>query len=212
MEQMLLTVLILISLGFFIQPISKRLRLVAKTKGGFHLERFSDRIVRFLKEVLFQQRVISQRPGPGFLHALVYWGFLLFMLETIHHFATAYGWHPLGEGAFHRFYGWIVALFAILVIVGITGLAFRRFVLRPDTLGKLSWSSGLVAVFIEILMITYLLSYLGLLETPSAQQTNWWIHSITLLAFLALIPHSKHLHLVLSPFTTFLKDFELVRI
>jgi Fe-S oxidoreductase len=33
----------------------------------------------------------------------------------------------------------------------------------------------------------------------------WWIHTLTLLAFLPLIPHTKHLHLVLSPVTIFLK-------
>ncbi|MCU1294362.1 MAG: putative iron-sulfur cluster binding protein [Bryobacterales bacterium] len=33
----------------------------------------------------------------------------------------------------------------------------------------------------------------------------WWIHTLTLLAFLPLIPHTKHLHLILSPLTIFLK-------
>ena len=33
----------------------------------------------------------------------------------------------------------------------------------------------------------------------------WWVHVLTLLAFLPLIPHTKHLHLVLSPLTIFLK-------
>ncbi len=33
----------------------------------------------------------------------------------------------------------------------------------------------------------------------------WWIHTLTLLAFLPLIPHTKHLHLVLSPLTIFLE-------
>ena len=34
---------------------------------------------------------------------------------------------------------------------------------------------------------------------------NWWLHTLTLLAFLPLIPHTKHLHLVLSPVTVFLR-------
>ncbi|MBU0508091.1 4Fe-4S dicluster domain-containing protein [bacterium] len=171
-----------------------------------------ERVNRFLREVVFQQKVIVERPLSGLFHALVFWGFLLFLLETIHHFATAYGWHPLGEGSFHRAYGGIVALFAVLVVIGITGLALRRFVFRPAALGKLSWSSGVVALFIEILMLTYLLTYFNALTDPVAQRVNWWVHAVTILAFLALIPHSKHLHLVLSPLTTFYKDFELVRI
>ncbi len=33
----------------------------------------------------------------------------------------------------------------------------------------------------------------------------WWLHTLTLLVFLPLIPHTKHLHLALSPATVFLK-------
>lgn len=212
MGQVILTLLIVISLCLFFQPVWKRLRLVWRAKGRLSLDRPERRFVRFLKEVCFQSKVIGQRPLPGLSHTLVFWGFVVFLLETIHHFATAYGWYPLGHGAFHQVYGGIVALFAALVIVGITGLAFRRFVLRPEALGEFSWSSGIVTLFIWILMVTYLLRYFDLLETPTAQTANWWIHSATILAFLALIPQSKHLHLVLGPFTTFLKDFELARI
>ena len=32
----------------------------------------------------------------------------------------------------------------------------------------------------------------------------WWVHTLALLVFLPLIPHTKHLHLVLSPATIFL--------
>jgi Fe-S oxidoreductase len=32
----------------------------------------------------------------------------------------------------------------------------------------------------------------------------WWVHTLTLLAFLPIVPHTKHLHLVLSPATIFL--------
>ena len=35
-------------------------------------------------------------------------------------------------------------------------------------------------------------------------QALWWTHTLCLLVFLPLIPHTKHLHLVLSPVTVFL--------
>ncbi|MBU0692314.1 4Fe-4S dicluster domain-containing protein [bacterium] len=213
MEQLILSLLIVVSLYLFIVPVRKRLAIVSTGKKDAALDRIGERWVRFFKEVVFQSKVIKERPIPGLMHTLVFWGFCAFALETFHHFATAYGWHPLGEGAFHRIYGGFVALFAVLTSVGIIVLAFRRFVLRPEALGKkLSWSSGLVAVYIVILMVTYLLSYFNLLESPVAQKMNWWLHALVILAFLILIPHSKHLHLVLGPLTTFRKDFELARI
>jgi Fe-S oxidoreductase len=58
------------------------------------------------------------------------------------------------------------------------------------------------------LMITFLLTFR--LEAGSAAgQVNWWVHATVILVFMALIPASKHLHLVLSPITVFLKSPEL---
>jgi Fe-S oxidoreductase len=41
-------------------------------------------------------------------------------------------------------------------------------------------------------------------EVTTTGRTLWWIHTVALLGFLPLIPHTKHLHLVLSPATIFL--------
>src|SRR5699024_11835664 len=32
----------------------------------------------------------------------------------------------------------------------------------------------------------------------------WWIHTITLLAFLVYVPHSKHAHLIAAPINVFI--------
>ena len=59
-------------------------------------------------------------------------------------------------------YGWFAAAWAVAVLVGIVGLSIRRFVLRPQVLGGLSLSSGIVAVLIAALMVTYLLGWRAL--------------------------------------------------
>ncbi len=53
-------------------------------------------------------------------------------------------------------------------------------------------------------MITYLLRY-AVAEGSFAGKANWWIHTVALLTFLPLIPHTKHLHLILSPAAIFAK-------
>jgi Fe-S oxidoreductase len=35
---------------------------------------------------------------------------------------------------------------------------------------------------------------------------NWWVHGLVILAFLVLIPDSKHFHLLLSPLTVYLRS------
>ena len=52
-------------------------------------------------------------------------------------------------------------------------------------------------------MVTYLGAFLTV--SPGGLKTLWWTHTLALLVFLPLIPHTKHLHLVLSPLTVFLK-------
>src|SRR6185312_1389103 len=54
-----------------------------------------------------------------------------------------------------------------------------------------------------VLMITYLAAFFVTGGTPVARAV-WWIHTLTLISFLPVIPQTKHLHLVLSPFTVFL--------
>jgi Fe-S oxidoreductase len=164
------------------------------------------RVQKFVSEVLLQAKVIRERPLPGIAHAFVFWGFCAFALITIAHFAAGFGLNLLPtQYAVVRGYRYFVALFAIAVAVSIVGLAFRRLVLRPIWLGpKVSIESAYIALLIFILMGTFLLTFVAEEGSP-AGRVNWWAHTLTLLVFLPLIPHTKHLHLVLSPVTIFLK-------
>ncbi len=213
LNHIILTLAILIGLFLFVQPIWVRLQRIHRTSKGFTLDDVPRRIGRFISEVIFQSKIIKQRPFAGLMHALVFWGFIAFIPVTIDHFVRGYGGTFLGHGSVHAIITTIVAVFAVLVIIGITGLALRRYISKPAALGEVKAESGVVALFIEILMVTYLLELYVFTEPSStAAQINWWLHALTILAFLALIPRSKHLHLILSPITTFLKDFELATI
>ena len=218
-QSLVLALLILLSLVLFFLPIRQRLSIIRSVKGSFHIDHIDRRIVRWATEVLFQKKVISQRPFAGFMHALVFWGFLAFSLVSLEHFTRGFGGSFLGHGSFYHIFTRIVSVFAVLVILGITCLAVRRFVFRPPALGDhLSWESGLVALFIELLMLTYLIGiFCDGMEVESLLDpnlsflalANWWIHVVIILAFLVLIPRSKHLHLLFAPFTTFLKPLDI---
>jgi Fe-S oxidoreductase len=97
-----------------------------------------------------------------------------------------------------------VGLFAMAVAVSIAGLFVRRFFVRPVWLGKVSRESGIIAGLIFVLMATYLIEF-ALAGGSPAGKANWWIHTLALLVFLPLIPHTKHLHLILSPAAIFAK-------
>ncbi len=204
METGLFLVLLAVSAYGFWLRFGKVWRTVLRSKKDpeFRLQPAGRRVRDFVWEVLLQGTVIRQRPLPGLAHAFVFWGFCAFALVTINHFAQGIGLHFLSrDGIFGRFYFYLAAAFAVAVAVSIAGLAFRRLVLRPKWLGPVSYESGFIALLIFTLMVTYLATFwLGEDNKPL-----WWSHTLTLLIFLPLIPHTKHLHLVLSPVTVFLK-------
>jgi Fe-S oxidoreductase len=193
------------SLWLFLATVNRRLSSVFTRRLDVQLDNIPQRLWRVFVEVILQYRVVRDRPLVGILHALVVWGFLVFAWVSAEHLSLG----VLGlENATpaHNWYGAFAAACAFAVIVGIVGLTFRRFVLKPKALGKLSATSGLVAILITALMVTYLLEW-GVFPVGSAAwKVDWWMHTVSFFSILIVIPRSKHLHLLLSPITIFLRS------
>ena len=204
-ERVLLAALLAASVYLFWRRFGRVVSIIrrAKPDPGFTLAPLSRRVSDFLVEVMLQAKVIRQRPWPGLAHAFVFWGFCAFALVTLNHLAFGFG-HPFlaRQNWFGAVYFDLAALFAVAVAASIAGLALRRFAVRPPWLGEVSYESGVIALLIFVLMITYLGTFL-IRENDAGSKPLWWAHTLALLIFLPLIPNTKHLHLVLSPFTVF---------
>ena len=209
-EKIILGTGIFIAFGAFVYEIRKRGWIISKGIGNLSFSDFHLRLLRVFREVFLHERVIKDRFWPGLMHALVFWGFMVFGIVTINHFAIGFN-NPILSPKINHLYSLIVMPFSFLVLMGISFLAWRRFMIKPKALGKRSPTSALVSFFIMLLMITYMLGEFHAFETihltNTAWKINWWIHSFLILAFLFLIPRSKHLHLVLGPFNIFFKSF-----
>jgi Fe-S oxidoreductase len=205
-ERLVLVLLIIVSLALFWARFGRVFDRIRKSKpdAEFNLRPVWQRTWDFLSEVLCQAKVIRERLLPGLAHAFVFWGFCVFALVTLNHIATGLGFpmfrREQGAGAV---YWWFAFIFAVLVAVAISGLFIRRFVIRPRWLEPLSYESGVIAGLIFLLMVSYMPMW-WFPESSGEGRVLWWIHTLALLAFLPLIPHTKHLHLVLSPLTIFL--------
>src|SRR5690242_6697272 len=193
MEKLLLLLAAGLSGYAFWRGFGPVLRIIRTSRkdADFQLAPVGRRVREFLWEVVCQAKVIRERPLPGLAHALVFWGFCAFAVVTLNHLAIGFGGRLLSRGSI---YFAVAAAFAVMVAVSIAGLFVRRFLIRPKWLGQLSMESGAIALLIFILMTTYLAS----LATDT--KLLWWAHTAALLVFLPLVPHTKHLHLVLSPF------------
>ena len=189
----------------FLKTLNRRLFSLFPQHGDLPHDHIPKRLWRVFVEVVLQYRVVRDRPVVGLLHAAVVWGFLAFAWVSAQHLLL--GVRGLAKATGTRsWYGTVVAVWAFAVLVAMIGLSFRRFVLRPKPLGKLSVTSGIVAFLISALMVTYLLGW-GVFQVGSRAWTvNWWLHTITFFSLLDVIPISKHLHLVLAPITIFFRS------
>lgn len=204
-EQLLLALLIVLSATLFGWNLRRKLRVI--TAGAPERPRMDhpgERLRVALREVLVQSRVIGGRPIVGVLHAVVFFGFMLFAVETVEHFLHGFGLTLLEPllGAALPIFRLFMAAVAVLVLAAIVGLAVRRFVLVKISPDPRSWTSAVVALFIVLLMVTYLN---GIRAEPFAARANWWLHTLVILAFPHVILRSKHFHILLAPVCIFFR-------
>jgi Fe-S oxidoreductase len=192
-------------MGAFVAQMLTRFRLMAAAANNIAVTDTPARVRRFLREVVFQSRVIAAKPIVGFAHLFVFWGFVAFGLYSLGEFLYGLGIVDVTETRPFHAYKLLLVPFAVAVLAGIIVLLIRRGILRPPALGAyVSKESILIGFFIATLMITFLVDFR--VASGPAERVNWWVHMLVILMFLALIPNSKHLHLLLSPVTVFLKS------
>ena len=212
MATLALWVLVLVFFGVFAAQVATRVRLISAAPNTFAFDQPGFRIRRFLIDVIGQRQTIRERPMAGLAHAFVFWGFVAFGGYTVTEFLHGLGIVDLTDTSWFHAYRLLLTPFAVAVLGGIAYLFVRRAFLRPSALGtKVSVESLVIAGLIATLMVTFLLTW-RLDEVSTAGRVNWWLHAMVILSFLALIPASKHFHLVLSPITVLLRSPELGRL
>ena len=155
-EQIALVAFLFSGISFFLYQLLLRLKIVLKGKLDFSIEDLPKRLLRVFDEVILHKKVASgKRKSAGILHAFVMYGFIFFGLITINHFLTAFHLDIFNETVRKNYFYFFGAPWAILCTTGILGLAYRRFIIKPETLGKFSATSALVTVFITTLTVSY---------------------------------------------------------
>jgi Fe-S oxidoreductase len=230
-----------IALLVFAGIAAVRMRLLLAARPAARLDRIPERFWRTVVYGLGQRKFLGGEQPSGIMHALVFWGFLVLMLQVITLFGRAFdaGWSIPGFGADQPLgppFFLARDLLEASVIVGVIYMLYRRVVLHTPRLFGIGraerryreaphWEGILILVFILLIMLGgllydagHLVAYdihgnerdfapltagvaaaLGGLSDSAARnlsEVGWWLHCVTVLAFLCLLPLSKHFHII----------------
>ena len=216
---------VLVSGGLFAHRVRTLVSLLSDAQPVSRSGHVQRRVRNEATVVLGQSKLLS-RLGPGLAHAFIFWGFLVLlptiviaMIGVVDRTATLpwlghQGWYAL-----------LVDIFAVLVLAGVLAALWIRKVQRPRRFeGSHLGEADLILALIATIATTLLLWHatriaLGLNEWPRAwspvsyalshlfgtdhvtrvlERVFVWAHVLTILAFLAYLPRSKHLHIFIA--------------
>lgn len=150
----LIYIIMLLPIGFFLYGAYQRIKVWQLAKGEVHRnDRIGERILSFLTFTFAQRRVI-RKPLAGWMHFILFWGFIFLFIAT-GAFAVwdKTGFPPL-TGAFYVYFSSIVDIFGFLAIIGVIALAIIRYVSKPDRLNDTKPLDGWILLLIGVILVT----------------------------------------------------------
>jgi Fe-S oxidoreductase/nitrate reductase gamma subunit len=206
--------------------LSRKLALLLAGSREVELGRWGERLRGLLVFFVGQKRMFLE-PIPGIMHAMIFWGFLVFTVRSLSMVVEGLtqGWElPFMHTTLGHAYLLSKDLFAVLVLVGVAIAAWRRLVTRPERL-EYSGDAWVILGLIAALMVTDLLadgarigggapgpwawtpvsSIVGANLAGASEAglratytAAWWLHLLALYVFANYLPYSKHFHVYTS--------------
>lgn len=135
-EKILFALAVLTSLYFTWQGVKRIIENIASGQGKPNWNQVARQAAGAIFKFLTFQPVFRFRFLPSLLHSLIGWGFIAFLLINLADLIYGYtGWRMLeSTGIFGNAYRLLADIANVAILVGILGMAARRFLFRPDTL------------------------------------------------------------------------------
>ncbi|MCK5556921.1 MAG: (Fe-S)-binding protein, partial [Candidatus Hydrogenedentes bacterium] len=217
---------------YFAYAAVRLLRMLALGKSDNRFDHPWLRLKKVVTNVVLQVPTF-RKPLVGLMHFMIVWAFLVFSVNTINHFVGGFveGYSFFFGTKLDAYYATVADVFAILLFIGVLGLAFRRYIIGPECLTKPSPESAVVLISLGGVAVTYLVvnateivlgyghyaqykfassALAGLMDSASEGTlhalltVSWWSSAIMhLILFALLVIPTKHVHLIAGSFNTF---------
>ena len=226
LQPWILVFLFLITLIYFLLCAWPKLKFLLKAEKENRVDQPLKRIFTTLRIAFGQSKLLQER-GSGWMHALIFWGFLILLFRAGEFFVVGLfpniNSHFSATAPFILPYLWIKDGAVFMVTLGVLYALYRRLVIKPNHL-TLSGEGLLILGLILVIMASDVLfdsAFLALnpgiegsgplaaLFVPLASllgeelkghlhSLSYWAHVCAILFFLTLLPRSKHFHILTS--------------
>jgi len=224
-QPLVLGALSFLTLILFSAAAWPKLQILLSAKAAGRNDRILERIKITLK-IAFCQTKLLQDKSAGWMHALIFWGFLILLFRAAEFFFI--GFFPETDFSFLRStplvmaYAWVKDLAVVLVTLAVFFALYRRLWVKPNRL-TLSGEGLLILVLILAVMVSDMMfdsvflalqpeSHSGPIGLTLAvvfkklsnnilrdlHSLAYWAHVSSIMIFLILLPRSKHFHILTS--------------
>lgn len=219
----------LIAIVIFSWGVYRQIRKWRSGQKDPRFDRLGERINLLIKYA-FVQRRINRDTLAGIAHLPIFWGFVILFIGTLVVAAQADLGIQWYYGSFYLVLSLLMDLAGLAVLVGIAVMWYRRYVQKEQRLQPSIFDDGFAISLIAVILITgfiiegvriqvtddpwaiwspvglvfsYILSPFNADSITGLHRFLWWFHLVCAFAFVAYIPFSKMLHMVIAPFNIF---------
>jgi Fe-S oxidoreductase len=135
-ERIIFALAVLASMYAAWRVASRIIRTISRGQGQIDWGLAGKRLGTVMARVLSLQPTFKLRFWPSLFHALVVWGFIYYLLVNLADVLRAYipNYRFLGTGPAGNIFALGADLLTVAVLVGMTALAVRRFIIQPSNL------------------------------------------------------------------------------
>jgi Fe-S oxidoreductase len=197
MSQVAFPIVWAIGMLSFAVILATRARMLLRARPARRLDRMPERIRRAVVLGLGQKKFLRGEQPAGIMHALIFWGFVILLLQVVQLYGRTFDADRTLIGAPLSIAADVVS---VVVIAAVLYMLYRRLIVHTPRLFGLRraeqryrdtphWEGVAILVLILLVMTGGLLYDAGV-------DAGWWLHNVTILVFLCVLPLTKHFHII----------------
>ncbi len=175
--RVLVYIFAIIPVAFIVIGLYRRYLLWKQGVEDDRTNNLSARIGSFIKNGIFQGRILREA-FPGWMHALIFFGFGILFIGTVmiafqeDFTLPVFHWEYL-KGGFYLFYSVVLDIFGALAIIGVLLALYRRLILKPDRLDHRKDDNLVLYLLLFILVTGFMVEGFRLLVNEIPKHPEW---------------------------------------